>query len=410
MVLCDACNGYTRTKQFCVMAETHVFYATFAGRMERLKIIADDKIPFLKGVMEPYADIVYLPGAAITAFDVKDADALFTRTRTLCNEALLKGSRVRLIATATIGYDHIDTDYCDVAGIRWINAPGCNASSVQQYIAAACVMLAHERALRLADTTIGVIGVGNVGCRVAAAAEVLGMRVLLNDPPRAEREGDAAFVPLEHLLNESDIVTCHTPLTREGAYPTYHLASDDFFGRMKDGAVFINSSRGAVADSGALKRASRGKLSAFILDTWENEPAIDLDLLRDAFIGTPHIAGYSSDGKANGTAACVHEFCRFFGLDALRDWYPADIPPPPMSATLAIDGAGKTAEAIFYEAVTHTYPIAQDSERLKQSPAMFEKLRGDYWIRRECKHFSLHLTRVAEETRNGLAGLGFTLR
>ena len=154
MVLCDACNGYTRTKQFCVMAETHVFYATFAGRMERLKIIADDKIPFLKGVMEPYADIVYLPGTAITASDVKDADALFTRTRTLCNETLLKGSRVRLIATATIGYDHIDTDYCDAAGIRWINAPGCNASSVQQYIAAACVMLAHERALRLADTTI----------------------------------------------------------------------------------------------------------------------------------------------------------------------------------------------------------------------------------------------------------------
>ena len=150
--------------------------------------------------------------------DVKDADALFTRTRILCNETLLKGSRVRLIATATIGYDHIDTDYCDAAGIRWINAPGCNASSVQQYIAAACVMLAHERALRLADTTIGVIGVGNVGRRVAAAAEALGMRVLLNDPPRAEREGDAAFVPLEHLLNESDIVTCHTPLTCERTY------------------------------------------------------------------------------------------------------------------------------------------------------------------------------------------------
>ena len=271
-------------------------------------------------------------------------------------------------------------------------------------------MLAHERGLRLADTTIGVIGVGNVGRKVAAAAEALGMRVLLNDPPRAEREGDAAFTPLEQLLKESDIVTCHTPLTREGAYPTYHLASDDFFGQMKDGAVFINSSRGAVADSVALKKASAQKLSAFILDTWENEPAIDLELLRDAYLGTPHIAGYSSDGKANGTAACVHEFCRFFGLDVLRDWYPADIPPPPMTTTLAIDGTCKTAEAIFHEAVTHTYPIVQDSERLKQSPAMFEKLRGDYWIRRECKNFRLHLTHVAEETRNGLEGLGFTVR
>ena len=174
-----------------------------------MRIIADDKIPFLRGVMEPYADITYLPGAAITADDVRDADVLFTRTRTHCDEALLAGSRVRLIVTATIGFDHIDTDYCRRAGIRWVNAPGCNAASVRQYIAAALVTIVRQRDLRLTDTTLGIIGVGHVGRGVADAALALGMRVLLNDPPREEREGSDAFTSLDELLRQSDIVTCH---------------------------------------------------------------------------------------------------------------------------------------------------------------------------------------------------------
>lgn len=379
--------------------------------MKRLKIIADDKIPFLKGVMEPYADIIYLPGATITASDIKDADAIFTRTRTHCNEALLKNSSVRLIATATIGFDHIDTTYCEKAGIHWANAPGCNASSVQQYIAALLVTLAYEKHLRLADLTLGVIGVGNVGSKVADAAESLGMRVLRNDPPRAEKEeGSTSFTALDKLLAESDIVTCHTPLTREGAYATYHLASDDFFGQMKPHSVFINSSRGEVADTEALRRAYPKKLSAFALDTWENEPDIDIDLLNNAFIGTPHIAGYSSDGKANGTAACVHEFCRFFDLDMLQKWYPENIPSPPMNTTILIDGAGKTDEQIFYEAVTHTYPLKDDSDRLKQSPEMFEKLRSHYWVRREFENFTLCIKNTNPLVIKGLVELGFNMR
>ena len=389
--------------------------------MQRLKIIADDKIPFLRGVLEPYAEVVYLPGAKISANDAKDADAIFTRTRTKCNEALLKGSSVKLIATATIGFDHIDTNYCDNAGIHWVNAPGCNSWSVQQYITTAIVTFAYQHNLKLQDLTIGVIGVGNVGSKVARAAEALGMRVLLNDPPRADKEGPDAFTYLDTLLSGSDIVTCHTPLTKniplslgEGlgerllpTYPTHHLASDDFFDKMKNGALFINSSRGPVTDTEALKRAVKTKLSGYILDVWEGEPVIDLSLLEGAFIGTPHIAGYSSDGKANGTAACVHEFCTFFGLDILKDWYPESIPPPPVPTTFTIDGAGKSDEQVIYEAVTHTYPILEDSARLKNSPETFEEQRGGYWIRREFKNFTVNLKNVNTTASDALKNIGF---
>jgi erythronate-4-phosphate dehydrogenase len=378
--------------------------------MKRLKIIADDKIPFLKGVLEPYADIVYLPGAKITAADVSDADAIFTRTRTKCNETLLKGSSVKLIATATIGFDHIDTDYCDAAGIRWVNAPGCNSWSVQQYITAVIVTLAKEKSFTPADLTLGVIGVGNVGSKVVRVAEALGMRVLQNDPPRAEREGEAAFTALDNLLSESDIVTCHTPLTKEGIYRTYHLATDDFFAKMKPGSVFINTSRGPVTDTEALKRAIQsGRLSAYILDVWEGEPNPDRDLLNGAFIGTPHIAGYSSDGKANGTAACIREFCNFFNLNILPDWYPGDVPPPPMPVSIVIDGSGKSNEQIFFEAVTHTYPVWEDSNRLKASPETFEEQRGGYWIRREFKNFTVHPVNIGDDTVESLRRIGFRI-
>jgi erythronate-4-phosphate dehydrogenase len=369
-----------------------------------MKIIADDKIPFLKGVMEPYADIIYLPGAGITAADVHDADAIFTRTRTKCDASLLDGSRVKLIATATIGFDHIDTDYCDAAGIRWVNAPGCNSGSVKQYVTAAIVTWVKEKSLKLHDLTVGVVGVGNVGGKVAAAAEALGMRVLLNDPPRAVKE--PGFVALDALLAESDIVTCHTPLTMDGVYGTYHLASDDFFGKMKPGALFINTSRGAVADTAALKRALR---NPYILDVWEGEPTPDGGLLRNAFIGTPHIAGYSADGKAGGTAACIREFCSYFSLDILPGWYPPHIPEPPMPLVFAIDGMNKSREQLFFEAVTHTYPVWEDSNRLKNSPDTFEQQRGGYRIRREFENFTILPRSVGDDALHALRTVGFRI-
>ena len=375
--------------------------------MRQPRIIADNKIPFLGGVLEPYADVAYLPGAGITRADVAGADALLVRTRTRCDAGLLRGSRLRMIATATIGYDHIDAAYCEANNIRWVNAPGCNASSVQHYIAAAIVTWANERGARLSETTLGVIGAGNVGSKVAKAGEALGMRVILNDPPRADKEGTGQFAALDELLRESDIVTCHTPLTRTGPYPTWRLASRPFFGQMKEGAVYINSSRGAVTDSNALKHAMQAKLSACILDVWEGEPQPDPLLLEQAFLATPHIAGYSADGKANGTAACVREASRFFDIPSLSGWYPPAIPPPPMPTRLFIDCEGKSSEQIFFEAVTHTYPIWEDSCRLKQSPERFEQLRSDYWIRREPGNFVLHLDHADEKTTAALQALGF---
>jgi erythronate-4-phosphate dehydrogenase len=377
--------------------------------MKRPTIIADDKIPFLRGALEPYADVAYLPGAAITRADAAGADAILTRTRTRCDAALLHGTRVRLIATATIGYDHIDTAWCDAAGIRWTNAPGCNSSSVQQYITAAILEWMAGRSIRPAGTTLGIIGAGNVGSKVAQAAATLGMHVILNDPPRAAREGTAQFAPLEQLLAQSDIVTCHTPLVNEGPYKTRHLASGRFFGQMKAGALFINSSRGAVADTEALKHALHGNLSGCILDVWEGEPAVDPLLLEKAFIATPHIAGYSADGKANGTAACVREAARFFGIPSLSGWYPPAIPPPPMPPERTIDCRGKAAEEIIREAVAHTYPVREDSLRLKQSPERFEQLRGNYWTRREFSNFTLRLHRASPPVAATLRALGFRI-
>ncbi|MDX1284375.1 MAG: NAD(P)-dependent oxidoreductase, partial [Draconibacterium sp.] len=181
-----------------------------------MKIIIDDKIPYIKGAFENLAEVVYLPGKETTPEVVKDADAIITRTRTICNQELLEGSKVKFIATATIGFDHIDTDYCKQAGIEWTNAPGCNAESVNQYIASALFSWSMRKRIDLAGLTIGVVGVGNVGSRVAKTCEILGMKVLLNDPPRERAEGPEQFVSLETIQKEADIITLHVPLNLEG--------------------------------------------------------------------------------------------------------------------------------------------------------------------------------------------------
>ncbi len=194
-----------------------------------MKIIIDDKIPYIKGALEPYAEVIYMPGGKTTAEVVKDADALITRTRTKCNEKLLAGSSVKFIATATIGFDHIDTAYCQKANIIWTNAPGCNSSSVEQYIASALMVMAEKKGFNLSEKTIGVVGVGNVGKKVARIADIFGMKVLLNDPPRARAESPEGFVELDVILRESDIITLHVPLNYEGIDKTFHLADESFF-------------------------------------------------------------------------------------------------------------------------------------------------------------------------------------
>ncbi|SMO62670.1 erythronate-4-phosphate dehydrogenase [Saccharicrinis carchari] len=372
-----------------------------------IKIIADNKIPFLEGVLEPYAQVNYLPGAQTDASAIRDADALITRTRTRCNAATLDNSQVKIIATATIGFDHIDTLYCQNNHIEWTNAPGCNSGSVKQYIAATLATLISKHNMEIENKTIGIIGAGNVGRKVAKLAKAVGMKVLLNDPPRAQKEGSAGFVELEELIAESDIITFHVPLQHEGKNKTFHLGNKTFFSRCKRHVVIVNSSRGEVIDNEALLSALElGNIGNVVLDVWENEPGINRSLLQKTLIATPHIAGYSADGKANGTAMSVQAISQYFGFP-LNQWYPQNIPSPQKSQ-ITINAKGLTFQEIWTKAVLHTYSIAEDDARLRKSPDSFELLRGSYPLRREFEAYTLRIKNGTTQIIQKLSDMGFT--
>lgn len=372
-----------------------------------MKIVADNKIPFLRGVLESWADVVYLPGKETTPEEVKDADALVTRTRTICNKELLEGSKVKVIATATIGYDHIDTAWCEEQGIIWRNAPGCNSWSVKQYIASALVSLARKHSLKLEGMTLGVVGVGNVGNKVAEVGRILGMKVLLCDPPRAWREGPYGFIDLDTLTAKSDIITLHVPLQKEGENATWHLFDADRIGSLREDQILINSSRGPVVDNAALRKALEAKsLKAAVLDVWENEPAIDTTLMELLDYSTPHIAGYSADGKANGTAESVRTISRVLDLP-LKDWSVESIPAPAQGLEMVLDASGKSRQEVLTEAILWTYDIEEDTMMLRSSPETFEKQRGDYPIRREPTAFTIYLQHASPAMAESLRQLGF---
>ena len=372
-----------------------------------MKIVCDNKIPFLRGAFEPFAEVVYLPGAQTTPEVVKDADALVTRTRTICNEALLRGSSVKAIATATIGYDHIDTAWCEANGIAWSNAPGCNSWSVKQYISSVLAVLAQRHGLRLDALTLGVVGVGNVGSKVADVGRAFGMRVLLNDPPRERVEGPGAFTDLDTIIAESDIVTVHVPLTRSGADATWHLFDAGRLARMRPSQILINSSRGPVVDNAALGDVlRRGALKAAVLDVWEGEPDLDPELVGLLDIATPHIAGYSADGKANGTTMSVRYLAGRLGLP-LVDWAASGIPAPEQPLEFTVDASGKSVQEVLTEAVLYTYDVRRDSDALRAELGAFERLRGDYMIRREPSAFTLTLLNGDAGLAGRLEKLGF---
>ncbi|MGB4415741.1 MAG: 4-phosphoerythronate dehydrogenase PdxB [Paludibacter sp.] len=373
-----------------------------------MKIIIDDKIPYICGAFENVAEVIYLAGSETTSEIVKDADAIVTRTRTICNEKLLAGSSVKFIATATIGYDHIDTDYCDAAGIKWTNAPGCNSKSVEQYIASTLMVLAETKKLQLKDLCIGIVGVGNVGSKVAMICEILGMKVLLNDPPRQRAEGSAVFVSLEQIKEQADIITLHVPLNMKGEDATFHLADKNFFETLNRKPVLINSCRGEVVETNAVKFAlENGQISDFVCDCWENEPDIDLELLEMTQIATPHIAGYSKDGKATGTLMSVQAISDFFGL-GLNNWRPSGVELP-ANPIIEIDGAGMSEQDVISKAILHTYDIRNDDRLFRNKPADFEKQRGDYPTRREFPAYMVRTKNVSEKILGKLKKLGFSV-
>lgn len=342
-----------------------------------MKIIIDDKIPYIREKLQEIADeVVPLGGASISAADVRDADALIVRTRTHCDESLLAGSCVRFVATATIGFDHIDAHYMQRAGITWTSCPGCNATSVAQYVEGALLLLQQEHGLPLRQSTLGIVGCGHVGSAVRTVAERLGMRILVCDPPlemltaNSQQQNANCFVSMDTIEREADVITFHVPLTQEGAYATRHLADEDFFRRLRRTPYIINTSRGEVVNNAALLTALHsGLVRDAVLDVWEGEPQINIPLLQRVFLGTPHIAGYSADGKVNADNMVIDALCHYFGLP-----HPGPILPPSLPADFVYTGDP-----------LQLYNPLTDSEALKQHPSSFEDLRNHYPLRRE--HF-----------------------
>lgn len=369
-----------------------------------MRIVADTTIPFLKGVVEPSADVVYLSAKGFTPEAIKDADALIVRSIDKCTPQLLRDSKVKLITTATIGFDHIDTHYCEANGIAWRNAPGCNAPSVAQYVISSLLVLAQrEGNASLKGKSIGIIGVGHVGKQVERLATLLGMRVLRNDPPRVEKEGSNGFLPLDDLLGEADIVTLHVPFTREGKYPTFHLADNIFFEKMKPGCWFVNSCRGSVHDTTALLDACRtGIVKETIIDCWENEPDIDMDLLQTSSIASPHIAGFSADGKATATRMCLEAIASFFSIHF--EHLSEVVPLSPENPIIDLNDFDHHR---IEQAFLRTFNPEVIDHKLRNEPSSFEYLRNHYDHPREPKAYQIaHATLEEQET---LQKIGFQI-
>lgn len=348
-----------------------------------MKVVMDEKIPYLQDALSGMGvEVVALPGVAIGQGDVADADALFVRTRTLCNKELLEGSRVKFIGTATIGHDHIDASYCSANGIVWRNAAGCNACAVLQYVQSVVYLWSMERGVSLHDLAIGVVGVGEIGSRVAAWAESVGMRVLRNDPPKAEGVADG-YVSLEQVAAECDIISFHPSLVKVGKNPSFHLADEAFFASLKRCSLFINASRGPVVDNAALLSYMYLNPSmAVVLDVWEGEPEINTSLLEKTFISTPHIAGYSAEGKINATRIVLEAFVSFFG-------YEGDVPQLSLPLPVNPDVLASTEQ----EALLSIYSPMDDSRELRKNPALFEDLRNNYNLRREPSAYNIRIRR-----------------
>lgn len=330
-----------------------------------VKIIVEKNIPYFKGFFDEVADVEYLKSQDITPQAVADADALVTRTRTRCNSSLLDGSKVKIVASATIGLDHVDVEWCRSAGIVVENAPGCNAPAVAQYVFGSLLMLLPT----LRGKVIGIVGVGNVGRIVEQWARQLGMTVLLNDPPRAAVEGADGFVSLDEIARRADIITYHTPYTITGKWISHHLCDKTFIDSLERKPIVVNCARGGVTDTAALIYGlDRGLISDVVIDCWEGEPEISNELLTRAAVATPHIAGYSIEGKIRASRMAATAVARNLHLP-LPDFEP--LPYLPSSVT--------------EQAISGSYSPATDTKALKANPDDFEKLRNEYNLRTELK-------------------------
>lgn len=362
-----------------------------------MRLIADKNIPFLKGVLEPFFEVEYYSGGEITSEIVSNADALLIRTRTICNLNLLSGSKVKFIGSATIGFDHIDTGYCKNNGIAWANAPGCNSAAVQQWVAAAFIHWSESCGRNLNGLVIGIVGVGNVGSKVVKVAETLGMKVLCCDPPRKRNENLNDFVEFDYILRYADIISFHVPLNKEGVDKTFHMLNSQSLSHCKSNVFIVNSSRGEVIKTNDLLEFLESNANSFAaLDVWENEPNISSPLLNRALIATPHIAGYSLEGKVMGTKMIIDSLSQYFNL-GIHPWLPS---PNPLVSKIELDSFIDTQSSIKY-----TYNIKGDDLRITN--ADFETYRNNYKYRRDFSGYQVSKENiVADELRK----IGFSTK
>ena len=384
-----------------------------------MKIVADANIPFVKEAFSSIGQVETCEGRALSPEQITDADILLVRSVTKVNASLLAQSRVKFVGSATIGVDHVDQDYLNKHSIGFANAPGSNATSAAEYVITALMLTAQRQGFSLHEKSVGIVGCGNVGSRVLKRLTDMGVQCKVNDPPRAAKYTDLDYVSLNEVL-KTDIVTVHTPLTKQGIYKTYHLFNEDSLTALSTNAIFVNTSRGSVVDESALKSIIQNRQDiTFILDVWENEPAIDIELLKTVSIATPHIAGYSIDGKVRGTEMISVAACQQFGYTS--NWH-AENADLPVSATInltdpQIDSQNLSEEQLLTIAVLSAYDILKDDSDLRKimelSPldraARFDYLRKNYPIRRE---FSSQRVRVSPEHKalsGKLTALGFNL-
>lgn len=354
-----------------------------------MKLVVDENIAFAREAFSQFGETVLLAGRDITKEVLKDTDILIVRSVTNVDEKLLDETAVKFVGTATIGTDHIDLNYLKSRNITFADAKGCNAFAVAEYFLAALMKVCSEEKISLQDKSIGIIGVGNVGSKVAKFSELLGLKVLKNDPPLERKNPQEKFYSLDEAL-QCDIVTLHVPLTFEGSDKTFHLLNEDNLKKIKDGAILINTSRGAVIDNASLRKIILKKNLHLVFDVWENEPDVDLSLLERVKIGTPHIAGYSMEGKVNGTIMIFNALNSFLGTD-----YQFDFSLPEVDNNVLSYNQNYLEAEEFSNLLMKIYDVEKDSLQMKKmlyfsredQIKYFDTLRKYYRLRREFNNY-----------------------
>lgn len=383
-----------------------------------MRIVADENIPLLDSFFGDIGDIQAVSGRTMSAADVQNADILLVRSVTRVNQALLEGSRVRFVGTCTIGTDHVDRDWLESSGIAFSAAPGCNANSVVEYVLSVISLHAEQRGLGdWSKLSVGIVGAGNVGGELARKLERLDFDVRLCDPPRAEREGEGseAFVSLDEAM-ACDVVTLHTPLTREGEHATLHMFDQQRLSALTGDQLLINTSRGEVIETSALlARLDEPNAPTVVLDVWEHEPRIHAELLEKIWIATPHIAGYSLEGKVQGSELIYQALSRFMGLPARKK--AGQFLPEPALSKIAFTSAAEEMDSANI-AMRSCYDPRRDDARMRLAMALpaeergpaFDRLRRDYPVRREFSSLKIQLKGTSKSMQDTFRALGFKLK